>query len=186
MLHLLQIQSPAAVTAIISACVTLLVALLGIFGNWYIANQNRKKELLIKSKEIEQKEYQFLLENLKSFWEQQGRLYSEALKVVTKLTFIDDTRSEEFLTANARFLELYYGELPTCESGEVEDAMADLLKAIDGKKQLDTTDKAGIKDMKDTMQGLLLRLSMAVRTSSLLVEYSEQLRQKIQSNSPAA
>lgn len=178
--HFLQVQNGASSTAIISACVTVLVALLGIFGNWYLANQNKKKELLIKNKEIEQKEYLFLLENLKSFWETQNGLYAEALKTVAKLTFIDDTRSEEFLAADNRFQELYYGELPTCESGEVEGAMVQVMEVLSQKKQLDPADKEGLVATKEGMQILLLGLSQAIRSSSLLLKYSEKLKEKIE------
>jgi len=186
--HLIQLtpmfllQSNNTDTAvIISGIITLIVALVGLFGNWYLANQNKKQELLIKQKEIEQKEYQFLLENLKSFWEYQNKLYAETLKVVSELVLNEDIASPEFLNAYKRFWVLYWSELPTCESKEVEAAMVNIKDLIYDKKHLDKNNKASIDNIKHQMKVPLLQLSLAVKQSSVLLEYSERLKNKIRS-----
>lgn len=178
MQYMLQVQSPTSVIAIISGCATVIVAVLGILGNWYLVNQNKKKELLMKSIEIEQKEYQFLLENLKSFWEYQNGLYSETLKVVSKLVLNDSIKSEEFLEAYKRLWELYWSELPTCESEEIAAAMIAIKDMIYDKKHLDENDHIKIKSMKKDMKKMLLDLAVAVKNSSLLLEYSEKIKYK--------
>ena len=164
---------------IISGSITVIVAIIGIIGNWYLANQNKKMELLMKTKEIEQKEYQFLLENLKGFWEYQTGLYSETLKVVSVLVLNEDICSNEFLDAYKRFWELYWSDLPTCESKEIAYAMAAIKDDIYEKKHLDPTDKIAIKEKKHSMKDLLLKLAIAVKNSSLLLAYSEKLKFKI-------
>ncbi len=168
-------------TAIISGAATLLVALVGIFGNLYLANVNKKRELLIKEKETEQKEYQFLLENLKSFWQYQNGLYSETLKIASVLVLNEDIKSAEFLSAYNRFWELYWSELPTCESKEITSAMAAIKDKVYDKKHLDEKDEVTIKAIKHEMKSLLLDLALAVKKSSLLLEYSEKLRTKFRS-----
>jgi len=159
-------------TALITGSITIIVALLGVFGNWYLSTQNKKKEL-------EQKEYQFLLENLKSFWENQNRLYTETLKVVSTLVLNDKTDSDEFQLAYKRFWELYYSELPTCESHEVEEAMVDIKALIYDKKHMKPDEWAKSPELKQKMKSRLLKLSRAIRNSSLLLEYSENLKAKI-------
>lgn len=159
-------------TALITGSITIIVALLGVFGNWYLSNQNKKKEL-------EQKEYQFLLENLKSFWENQNRLYTETLKVVSTLVLNDKTDSDEFQLAYKRFWELYWSELPTCESHEVEGAMVSIKDLIYDKKHMNPAEWAKSPELKHDMKEKLLDLSQAIRNSSLLLEYSENLKIKI-------
>lgn len=164
--------------ALISGFITLTVALIGIFGNLFLANKNRQSELLMKEKEIESKEYQFLLENLKGFWEYQNRLYAETLKVVSILVLSEDIKSEEFLTAYKRFWELYWSELPTCESDEFADQMILIKDLIYDKKHLNPGDIDGINEIKHRMKDYLLNLSGAVRNSSILLEYSDRIRRK--------
>ena len=183
MQYFLQAQNSALYVAIITGSVTVVVAIIGILGNWYLAIQNKKKELLMKSKEIEQREYQFLLENLKSFWEYQNGLYSETLKVVSTLVLNDDIKSEEFVKAYKRFWELYWSELPTCESREIESAMTAVKDMIYDKKHLDENDKIKIHAMKKEMKNRLLDLAVAVKNSSLLLEYSEKIKHKIKNSS---
>src|SRR4051812_39876932 len=122
---------------LISGFITLIVALIGIFGNMYLANKNRKLE-------IESKEYELLLENLKVFWEYQNNLYSETLKVVSTLVFSADIRSEEFLASYNRFWELYWRDLPTCESGEIASAMVVIGRSLEKKKLLPPDDADSI------------------------------------------
>jgi len=147
-----------------------------------LSNQNRKLELVMKAKEIEQKEYQFLLENLKSFWEYQNGLYGETLKVVSVLVLNENIQSEEFLSAYKRFWELYWSELPTCESGEIAKAMVLIKDKVYDKKHLDPNDTIGIDKIKKEMKNPLLHLATAVRNSSLLLEYSERLKLKIKNS----
>jgi len=168
--------------AVIPGAITVIVAIIGILGNWYLSNQNKKMELVMKTKEIEQKEYQFLLENLKGFWEYQNGLYSETLKTVSVLVLNDDVTSVEFLGAYKRFWELYWSELPTCESKEIATAMALMKNKIHDKKHISAGNKAAISDMKEGLKKDLLNLATAVRNSSLLLEYSERIKAKIKSN----
>ena len=174
-------QSSTIYIAIITGAITIIVAIIGIMGNWYLANQNKKMELLMKTKEIEQKEYQFLLENLKGFWESQNGLYSETLKTVSILVLNEDIKSPEFLAAYKRFWELYWSDLPTCESYEISVAMDSIKELVYQKKHLNSDDKVNINTMKQNMQPLLLNLARAVKNSSLLLEYSEKLKRKIKS-----
>ena len=169
--------------ALISGFVTVIVTLIGIFGNMYLANKNKKSELLMKDKELESKEYQFLLENLKGFWEYQNNLYSETLKVVSTLVLHEDIQSKEFLSSYKRFWELYWSDLPTCESNEIAAAMVAIKDMIYEKKHLDPKDMDGIDAMKKQMKTPLLNLAMAVRKSSVLLEYSEKIKRKIQTTS---
>ncbi|WP_299440846.1 hypothetical protein [uncultured Aquimarina sp.] len=151
-----------------SAIVPITIAIIGIIGNWYLVIQNKKKE-------IEQKEYQFLLENLKGFWEYQNKLYAETLKVVSVLVLNKDIKSEEFLSAYKRFWELYWGELPTCESNEIESSLVNIKELIYRKKNL--------KEGEEPMNSALLNLAKSIKKSSLLLEYSEKLREKIKKRS---
>lgn len=153
----------------ISIIVTTLVGVIGALINWNSTIKNRNKE-------INQKEHQLLLENLKGFWENQNRLYSETLNIVSVLVFNDDTKSEEFLTSYERFWKLYWAELPTCESKEVESAMADLGISIHKKKHDHNED---LNNLKKQMKLELLNLATAVRESSLLLEYSESIKEKL-------
>ena len=161
--------------AVITAAVTLIVAIVGIAGNWYLANVNKRKE-------IEQQEYQFLLQNLKSFWEYQNGLYSETLRVVATLVLSDNVRSEEFLKAYKRFWELYWSELPSCESKEIASAMVALKQKIYDKKHIEPGDHIKLQASKEELNSLLLDLASAVRKSSLLLEYSEKIRRKIKNS----
>ena len=158
--------------AIITGSITLLVAVIGIIGNWYLANVNRRNEL-------QQQEYQLVLQNLKGFWEYQSNLYSETLKVVTILVLSEDIRSEDFLKAYKRFWELYWCELPTCESNHVASAMVDLKQKVYDKKHFSSDNKEDLKKSREELNSLLLNLANAVRKSSLLLEYSEKIRAKI-------
>jgi|GEM_PF-2647605 len=166
--------------ALISGFITLIVALVGIFGNLFLANKNRKLEISMKEKEIESKEYQFLLENLKGFWEHQNSLYSETLKVASTLVLDEDIKSEKFLGAYRRFWELYWSELPTCESDEIKVAMIGIKDMIYRKKNLNPDDKAAIRKIKEEMNDPLYKLSRAIRASSILLEYSERIKKKFQ------
>ncbi len=166
--------------AIISGAITLIVGILGIFGNMYLTSHNRKMELLLKTKEMEHKEYQFLLENLKGFWEYQNKLYAETMKVASVLVLNDDTRSEEFLGAYKRFWELYWSELPVCESREIESAMVGIKDLIYKKKKLDPEDASDSEALKPALKSALLNLAKAVRDSSLLLKYSENIKSKIE------
>lgn len=169
--------------ALISGFITLIVALIGIFGNLFLANKNRQMELLMKDKEIESKEYQFLLENLKGFWEYQNRLYSETLKVVSVLVLNEDIKSEEFLTSYKRFWELYWSDLPTCESNEIAKAMVAIKDLVYEKKHLNPEDADGINEIKQKMKNPLLNLAISVKNSSILLEYSEKIKRKFQNGS---
>ncbi|MFT3912129.1 MAG: hypothetical protein QM737_22070 [Ferruginibacter sp.] len=169
--------------ALISGFITLLVALVGIFGNLFLANRNRKLELLMKDKEIDSKEYQFLLENLKGFWEYQNRLYSETLRVVSTLVLNEDIKSEEFLLSYKRFWELYWSELPTCESNEIARAMVAIKDLVYEKKHLNPEDVDAIDEIKQKMKNPLLNLALAVKKSSILLEYSEKIKMKFQAGS---
>ncbi len=164
------------IVTIISASATIIVALIGLMGNWYLAIQNRKKE-------IEQKEYQFLLENLKGFWEYQNKLYTETLKVVSELVLNEDIQSDSFLTSYKRFWELYWSELPTCESREIESAMVGIKDLIYEKKHLSAADSEGLKALKGPMKLKLLGLAKAIKSSSILLEYSENIKEKIKKRS---
>ncbi len=141
----------------------IIVAVIGVLGNWLVYQLNKRKE-------IAQREQQFLLENLKGFWEKQGNLYSEALKVAATLVFTEDITSDEFIVNNKRFWELYWSELPTCESRDVELAMVRMGEKIKQKAKGNVVDQMDIE---------LLKLSKAIRRSSLLLEYSEVLRARI-------
>ena len=162
-------------TVVITGLITVAVTIVGIFGNWYLVIRNKKKE-------IEQQEYQFLLENLKDFWERQNSLYTETLKVVSELVFNNDTGSEDFLNAYNRFWELYWGELPTCESQEIATAMVGLKDLVHEKKHLEKEEILKREDLKKSLENGLLQLSKAVRNSSLLLEYSEKIKAKIKSS----
>lgn len=166
--------------ALISGFITLIVALIGIFGNLFLAYKNRKLELLMKDKEIESKEYQFLLENLKAFWEYQNRLYSETLKVVSTLVLSENIKSEEFLHSYKRFWELYWSDLPTCESNEIANAMVAIKDMVYEKKHLNPEDNEAIDDIKQKMKIPLFNLATAVKKSSVLLEYSEKIKKKFQ------
>lgn len=164
------------IIAIISAAATIIVALIGLFGNWYLAIQNRKQE-------IEQKEYQFLLENLKGFWEYQNQLYTETLKVVSELVLNDDITSESFLSNYKRFWELYWSELPTCESREIESAMVGIKDLIYEKKHLNSDELDKLKALKAPMKQKLLTLAKSIKNSSILLEYSEKIKGKLKKSS---
>ncbi len=155
-----------------SAIVPITIAIIGVIGNWYLVIQNKKKE-------IEQKEYQFLLENLKGFWEYQNKLYTETLKVVSVLVLNKDIKSEKFLSSYKRFWELYWGELPTCESNEIESALVGIKKLVYQKKNLKEEEGHKLEEMEELMNEALLNLAKAIKKSSLLLEYSEKLREKI-------
>ncbi|MES2649209.1 MAG: hypothetical protein V4717_20190 [Bacteroidota bacterium] len=165
-------QETTILIAIITGSITLLVAVAGIIGNWYLSNVNRKNEL-------QQQEYQLVLQNLKGFWEYQSNLYSETLKVVSILVLSDDISSDDFLNAYKRFWELYWCELPTCESNYVASAMVDLKQKIYDKKHFSSDNKEDLKLSREELNSLLLNLANAVRKSSLLLEYSEKIRNKI-------
>ncbi|MFD2565828.1 hypothetical protein [Pseudotenacibaculum haliotis] len=141
----------------------IVVAVIGVLGNWLVYQLNKRKE-------IAQREQQFLLENLKGFWEKQSNLYSEALKVSSVLVFTEDIASDEFTSNYKRFWELYWSELPTCESYEVELAMVKI-----GEKIKQKASGKAVKEMGKELYGL----STAIRDSSLLLEYSEVLRARI-------
>ncbi len=158
--------------AIISGAITLLVTVIGVLGNWYLSIQNKKKE-------IEQKEYQFLLENLKGFWEYQNTLYTETLKVVSVLVLEDDIQSQEFLTSYKRFWELYWSELPTCESKEISVAMVGIKDLIYDKKKSDPDDKEKLNTLKKSLKNGLLNLANAMRDSSILLAFSEKIKEKV-------
>jgi len=159
-------------TALISGIIAITVAIIGIIGNWYLAIQNKKKE-------IEQKEYQFLLENLKGFWEYQNKLYTETLKVTSALVLNKDIKSDKFLANYKRFWELYWSELPSCGSREIELAMDKIRQLIYQKKNLKKEEKHKLNEMEEPMNSALINLAKAIKKSSLLLEYSEQLREKI-------
>jgi hypothetical protein len=103
--------------------------------------------------------------------------------VTSTLVLSDETESEEFLTAYKRFWELYWSELPTCESREVELAMISIKELIHKKRHLKPDDKAGSPNLKADMKNSLLKLAHAIRNSSLLLEYSEKLKDKIRNGS---
>lgn len=147
------------------------VAIIGVLGNWLISQLNKRREII-------QKEQQFFLENLKSFWEKQNELYSEALKVASFLVLSkEDINSDNFINNYKRFWELYWSELPTCESKEVETAMVIMGELIHRKKDSDQ------KLTKGELKMGLLNLSTAIRNSSILLEYSETLKRKIRKKS---
>lgn len=165
--------------AIISASVTLMVALIGIFGNMYLANQNRKRELLIKEKEIEQEEIKFLLENLKGFWEEQSEILKQALFTASVLTFNDDIESDEFQTEYKRLWKLIYGELPMYDVQKVEEAMEKLASHAYEKKRLDPNNIGLIKSKKKEMKPLLTNLALRIKETSIVLEYSKKLKTNV-------
>ncbi|MDY8136826.1 hypothetical protein [Aquimarina sp. 2201CG5-10] len=163
-------------SGIITGIVASGVTLFGVLLNWYLSIQNKKKE-------IEQKEYQFLLENLKEFWNTQNRLYSETLKVTSELVLSNEIRSEKYLENYNRFWELYWAELPTCESREVESAMVRIKDLIHEKKHIKDGEEYKLEDLRKPMKSALLNLSKAVRDSSILLEYSESIKNKFKESS---
>lgn len=165
--------------AIISATVTLMVALIGIFGNMYLANQNRKRELLIKEKEIEQEEVKVLLENLKGFWEEQNRVLKQALYSGSVLTLNEDIKSEEFLKEYKNLWRLIYAELPMYDVPTVEDAIDKLASHAYEKKRIDPNDKEAINTKKQEMKPLLTNLALSIKETSIVLEYSKKLKNKI-------
>ncbi|MEM6807374.1 MAG: hypothetical protein AAF696_38585 [Bacteroidota bacterium] len=164
---------------IISASVTVIVAIIGLFGNWFLANQNRKRELLIKEKEIAQQEIKFVLENLKSFWEYQNSVFQRVLKTVSILTFNEEIKSEEFLNAYKRLWEIKYGELPTCDAEEIEIALDEFASIAYEKKRLDPEDSLEINNYKKKMKPYLTNVSKAIRDSSILLDYSQKMKENI-------
>jgi len=165
--------------AMISASVTLLVAIIGIFGNMYLANQNKKRELLIKKKEIEQQETKFLLENLKGFWEDQNQILKQTLSTASILTFNEDIVSNEFQSEYKRLWELIYGELPMYDVPKVEEAMEKIATLAYKKKRLDPKNSKAVNLKKKEMKPILTKLALRIKETSIVLEYSKKLQKRI-------
>lgn len=168
--------------ALISVVGTLTVAVIGLLGNWFLANQNKKKELLIKEKEIEQQEVKFVLENLKNFWEYQNNVFQDVLKTASTLTFNENINSEEFQNAYKKLWELKFAILPICGVEEVEKALDEFDDLAYEKKRLDPNASEKINDKKKEMKPYLKNLSVAIRNASMFVEYSNKIKTKIKNS----
>ena len=166
---------------IISSTATLIVAFIGIFGNMYLANQNRKKELLLKEKEIEQEEVKVLLENLKGFWEEQNKVLKLALFSGSVLTLNEDIESDEFLSEYKNLWRLIYAELPMYDVQEVEEALKKLADKVYEKKRINPKDKEAINLKKQEMKPLLTELALSIKETLIVLEYSRKLKNNIKS-----
>lgn len=167
--------------AIIGAITTLVVALIGIFGNMYLSNVNRRKELEIKKEEIEKEEVKVLLENLKGFWEEQSNILKQTLLTGTELTFNEDIESDKFLEEYDKLWRLIHGELPMYDVPNVEQALEKLADLAYNKKRLDPKDKNTIKENKREMKPLLTNLAKAIKDTSIVIEYARKLKRNIPS-----
>ena len=165
--------------AIISASGTLLVAIIGIFGNMYLANQNKKRELLIKEKEIKQQETKFLLENLKGFWEEQNQILKQALSTASILTFNEDIVSNEFQLEYKRLWKLIYGELPMYDVPKVEKAMEKIATLAYKKIRLDPKNSKAVNLKKKEMKPVLTNLALQIKETSIVLEYSKKIQKSI-------
>ncbi|PCJ91297.1 MAG: hypothetical protein COA50_16560 [Flavobacteriaceae bacterium] len=166
----------------IAATATIIVALIGLFGNWYLINDNRKRELSIKQLEIEKQESNLILESLKEFWEYQNKVYQDVLRVASILTFNKEIDSEEFQKAYIRLWELKYGELPTCDSEEIELALEVFSDLAYEKKRLKVEDIKSIKEYEKLMKPCLKDISKSIRNSSILLDYTKIMRLRIKEN----
>lgn len=164
---------------IIPATATIIVALIGLFGNWYLINDNRKRELTIKKLEIKKQESNLILESLKDFWEYQNKIYQDVLSTASLLTFNEKIESEEFQNAYMRLWELKYGELPTCDSEEIELALEVFSDLAYQKKRLKVEDSESIKEYKKLMKPCLKDISKSIRNSSILLDYTKIMRLRI-------
>ena len=147
----------------------------------YLANQNRKKELLLKEKEIEQEEVKVLLENLKGFWEEQNKVLKLALFSGSVLTLNEDIESDEFLSEYKNLWRLIYAELPMYDVQEVEEALKKLADKVYEKKRINPKDKEAINLKKQEMKPLLTELALSIKETLIVLEYSRKLKNNIKS-----
>ncbi|MCW3090749.1 MAG: hypothetical protein JWP81_1818 [Ferruginibacter sp.] len=160
---------------IITALVTLATVIIGV---WQFNNGQRQ----VKEREIQQRKFeidkmnnQASIETLTKFKEIQNKLYTEAASVISYLSIHADYTSPKYKENIDRFWQLYWVELSSVESTEVESAMikfGGILEALETNKFSD------IADQQPELKIAGYEVAQAIKKSARTWELPEGLKNK--------
>ncbi len=119
---------------VFTAVLTLATVIIGVWQFNKGQKEIKEREIVQRNFELTKMSKQASLDALAKFKEIQNQKYVEAAGVVSYLAVSEDFESAEYKARLKRFWQLYWVELSSVETAEVESAMVhfgDVLKALE-------------------------------------------------------
>ncbi|HVE58389.1 MAG TPA: hypothetical protein VNB22_16270 [Pyrinomonadaceae bacterium] len=173
---------------LIAGIVTPLLALATVLiGIWQFNKGQRElkdREINQRNFELEKMNNQANLETLSKFKELQSKLYNETTSIIGYLAVSDDFKSAEYKAKLERFWQLYWVELSTVETEDVEDAMVEFGDILE---ELQDTKFKDFEDKQDDLKNAAYDVAQAIKESVRTWELPEGLKGEVvnQSETPA-
>lgn len=148
---------------VITPIIGFIAILIGVWQFTKGQSQLKEKEIEQRKSELQKMNEQSSLDLLAKFKEIQYKLYNETTSVLGFLTVENDFSSDEYKQKLNRFWQLYWVELSSVESAEVESSMKQFGDVL---KNIQQENFSNLREKKKDLEVAAYKVAQAIKKSA--------------------